>query len=43
MARYVAEITEALGSAIALVGIPALAWFGFVRLVEAVTLSLGLL
>jgi hypothetical protein len=41
--RHAAEAAEALGSAVALVGIPALAWFGFVRLIEAVTLSLGLL
>ncbi len=41
--RQAAETAEALGSAITLVAIPALAWLGFVRLVEAVTLSLGLL
>ena len=41
--RQAAETAEALGSAAALVGIPILAWLGFVRLVEAVTLSLGLL
>ena len=38
-----AETAEALGSAVALVSIPAFAWLGFVRLIEAVTLSLGLL
>ena len=41
--RHAAETAEALGSAAALVGIPVLAWLGFVHLIEAVTLSLGLL
>ena len=43
MTRYAADTIEAVGSAIALVGIPAVAWLGFVGLIEAVTRSLGLL
>jgi hypothetical protein len=43
MTRYAADTIEAVGSAVALVGIPAVAWLGFVGLIEAVSRSLGLL
>ncbi len=41
--RHAADTAEAVGSVVALLGIPTLAWLGFVGLIEAVTLSLGLL
>ncbi len=40
--RYAADTAEAVGSVIALVGIPALAWLGFVGLIQATTHLLGL-
>ena len=41
--RYAADVTKALGSTIALIGIPILAWLGFVALIEVVALLLDLL
>ncbi len=42
MAKHAASAIEAVGSAVALIGIPAVLWLGFVGLIQAVTRSLGL-
>ncbi len=38
-----ADTAEAVGSVIALIGIPVLAWLGFAGLIQATTQLLGLL
>ena len=43
MMQRATNAAEAIGSIVALVGIPALAWAGFVGLLEAATALLGLL
>ena len=42
MSKHAASAVEAVGSAAALIGIPAVLWLGFVGLIQAVTRSLGL-
>ncbi len=41
--RHAADTVEAVGSGIALVGIPAVTWLGFVEAVQAATAFLDLL
>ena len=41
--RHAADAAEAVGSVVALVGIPAITWLGFVELIQAVTAFLDLL
>ena len=43
LVRYVADMAKAVGSAVALAGIPVAAWLGFVGMIQAATQLLGLL